>query len=186
MKNDGKDFNSSEDPEFQDFLELLKESMLRDEDVDDAELLEDDEYPNLEDELGLNDVPDTECPMMSHISEVLKETVGNLGGFLGLKWEDEEMIAILKLLNYKKSTYKIHLDLPEDLSNDEMEVMKMIVPEGELEVDIVKKPREKITEENFKDHMPKVVFEKEMKNLVKNFIIGLISKEDSSDGSDSN
>ena len=182
MKNDGKNFNS-DDPEFQDFLELLKESMLGETDQD---LDEGDEYPNLEEDLDLDEVPDDMCPMMSHISDVLKETVGNLGGFLGLKWEDEEMIEILKLLNYKKSTYKIQLDLPEDLSRDEMEVMKMIVPEGELEVNIVKKPREKITEENFKDHMPKVVFEKEMKNLVKNFIINLISKEDNGDGSDSN
>ena len=86
------------------------------------------------------------------------------------------MIDILKLLNYKKSTYKIQLDLPEDLSVDEKKVMEMIVPEGELEVDIVKKPREKITEENFRDHLPKTVFEKEMKSLVKDFIVGLISK----------
>ena len=182
MKNDGKDFN--EDPEFQDFLELLKESMLG-EGID-QDLSDEDEYPNLEEDLDLDEVPSDVCPMMSHLSETLKDAMSNFGGFLGLKWEDDEMIAILKLLGYKKSTYKIQLELPEDMSNDEKEVMQMIVPEGELEVDIVKKPREKITEENFRDHMPKTVFEKEMKTLVMNFITGLILKEDKSDGSDNN
>jgi hypothetical protein len=86
-------------------------------------------------------------------------------------------------LGYKKSVYTIQLDLSDDLSEDEKKVMDIIVPGGSLDVDIVKKSREKITEENFRDHRPQEVFNREMKKLAKGFITKLILGEGSSDGS---
>lgn len=176
MKSSDKNFNSSEDPEFDDFLNLLKEGMMNDDD----EPSED--YPDIENDLGLNDVPDEECPMVGHLEEMIRDALDKVG-FLGLKWEEDEMIDILKLLGYKKSVYTIQLDLSDDLSEDEKKVMDIIVPGGSLDVDIVKKSREKITEENFRDHRPQEVFNREMKNLAKGFITKLILGEGSSDGS---
>ena len=176
MKSSDKNFNSSEDPEFDDFLNLLKEGMMNDDD----EPSED--YPNLEEDLGLGDVPDDECPMVGHLEDMIRNALDKVG-FLGLKWEEDEMIDILKLLGYKKSVYTIQLDLSDDLSEDEKKVMDIIVPGGSLDVDIVKKSREKITEENFRDHRPQEVFNREMKNLAKGFITKLILEEGSSNGS---
>lgn len=175
MKSSDKEFNSSEDPEFDDFLNLLREGMMNDDEPEE-------DYPNLEEDLGLDDVPDEECPMVGHLEEMIRNALDRVG-FLGLKWEEDEMIDILKLLGYKKSVYTIQLDLSDDLSEDEKKVMDIIVPGGSLDVDIVKKPREKITEENFRDHRPQEVFNKEMKNLAKGFITKLILEKGSSDGS---
>lgn len=175
MKSSDKNFNSSEDSEFNDFLNLFQEGM-----VNNDEPSED--YPDIENDLGLNDVPDDECPMVGHLEEIIRNALDKIG-FLGLKWEEDEMIDILKLLGYKKSIYTIQLDLSDDLSEDEKKVMDIIVPGGSLDVDIVKKSREKITEENFRDHRPQEVFNREMKNLAKGFITKLILGEGSSDGS---
>lgn len=175
MKSSDNKFNSSEDPEFDDFLNLLREGMMNDDDPEE-------DYPNLEEDLGLGDVPDEECPMVGHLEEMIRDALDKVG-FLGLKWEEDEMIDILKLLGYKKSVYTIQLDLSDDLSEDEKKVMDIIVPGGSLDVDIVKKSREKITEENFRDHRPQEVFNREMKSLAKGFITKLILGEGSSDGS---
>ena len=175
MKSSDNKFNSSEDPEFDDFLNLLREGVMNDDEPKE-------DYPNLEEDLGLDDIPDEECPMVSQFEEMIREALDKVG-FLGLKWEEDEMIDVLKLLGYKKSVYTIQLDLSDDLSEDEKKVMDIMVPGGSLNVDIVKKPREKITEENFRDHRPQEVFNREMKNLVKGFITKLILGEGSSDGS---
>ncbi len=175
MKSSDNRFNSSDDPEFDDFLNLLREGMMNDDEPEE-------DYPNLEEDLGLSDVPDEECPMVGHFEEMIINALDKVG-FLGLKWEEDEMIDILKLLGYKKSIYTIQLDLSDDLSEDEKKVMDIIVPGGSLDVDIVKKSREKITEENFRDHRPQEVFNREMKNLAKGFITRLILGEGSSDGS---
>ena len=175
MKSSDNRFNSSDDPEFDDFLNLLKEGMMNDDEPSE-------DYPDIENDLGLNDVPDEECPMVGHLEEMIRNALDKVG-FLGLKWEEDEMIDILKLLGYKKSVYTIQLDLSDDLSEDEKKVMDIIVPGGSLDVDIVKKSREKITEENFRDHRPQEVFNREMKNLAKGFITKLILGGDSSDGS---
>lgn len=181
MKSSDNDFNSSDDSEFDDFLDLLRSGMKGDDDLSDEP---DEDYPDLEDDLGLDDVPDEECPMVSHLADVFKDALDRIG-FLGLQWEEEEMIDILKLLGYKKSVYNIQIDLPGDMSEDEKKVMDIIMPEGQLDVDIVKKPREKITEDNFRDHRPKEVFNREMKKLAVSFITKLISegKGGSLDGS---
>ena len=181
MKSSNNRFNSSDDPEFDDFLDLLRSGMMGDDDLSDEP---DEDYPDLEDDLGLDDVPDEECPMVSHLADIMEAAVERIG-FLGLQWEEDEMIEILELLGYKKSVYNIQIDLPGDMSEDEKEVMDIIMPEGQLDVDIVKKPREKITEDNFRDHRPQEVFNREMKKLAVNFITKLISegKGGSSDGS---
>lgn len=177
MKNE-KDFND-EDARFQSFLELLKKG-IRD---SDGEVIPEDElFPDLEDNLGL-DLPEEECPMLAHLSDIINDAVEDIG-FLGLRWEDDEMIEILSRLGYEKSTYTLQINFSdEEFSKEEKEFVDFMIPEGNLEVDIVKKSEETITEDNFRDHRPKAVFNREMKKIVSKFIAGLIS-EDNTNGND--
>jgi hypothetical protein len=80
-------------------------------------------------------------------------------------------------MNYEKSTFTIDLEFPEDLSEDEVEVMRAVLPEGKLDVDVMKRPGEEITKENFDLHRPKNLFQKEMKDLVIDFILDKLSNK---------
>lgn len=176
MKNEEKDFND-DDAQFQSFLELLKEGMRN---SDGEEIPEEELFPNLEENLGLSLPGDgeEECPMLSHLSDIINDAVDNIG-FLGLRWEDEEMINILSHLGYEKSTYTLQINFSDELefSEEEKAVVDFMIPDGNLDVDIVKKSNEEITEENFRNHRPKEVFNKEMKGIVSKFIMGLISED---------
>lgn len=178
MKND-KNFdshNGDDEQEFQSFLDLLRSGLPFDEESERAINFEDndDEYPDLNEHFGTDGLDDDICPAMAAISDIIKEKIESIG-FLGLRWSDEEMAMILEKLDYEKSTFTIDLELPEDLSEEEAEMMRMVLPEGKLEVDIMKKPGEEISKENFDLHRPKNLFQKEMKDLVIDFILDKIS-----------
>ena len=181
MKND-KNFDSHSsdgENEFQSFLNLLRSGLPFDENENSSngdEFHGEDEYPDLNEQFGTNEFDDGMCPAIAAIADIVKEKIESIG-FLGLRWSEEEMETILEKMNYEKSTFTIDLEFPEDLSEDEVEMMKVVLPEGKLDVDIMRRPGEEITKENFDLHRPKNLFQKEMKDLVINFILDKLSNK---------
>lgn len=171
MQNNKK-FNSHDDgkeEEFQSFLDLLKGGIPFGEDSEISD--DDDEYPDFNEHFRIDEFDDDVCPAMAALPDMIKEKIDSIG-FLGLKWSDEEMIEILEKMNYEKSVFTLKIDFPEDTVNDpEVEVMKLVLPEGKLDIDIMKKPDEEITNDNFDDHRPKNLFNSEMKKMVKEIIL---------------
>lgn len=175
MQNN-KNFDSHDDDkeEFQSFLDLLKGGIPfgEDSEINDEE---DDEYPNLNEHFGTDEFDDDVCPVISAIPDIIEKKIDSIG-FLGLNWSDEEMIEILEKMNYEKSVFTLELDFPEDTSdNPEAEVMKLVLPDGKLDINVMKKPGEEITNDNFDNHRPKNLFQSEMKKMVKEIILDKLS-----------
>lgn len=158
------------DNEFQMFLEMIKSGAVNFPETEDSSA---GEFPDLMEDLV--DPGENMCPALSSITDVVKDSIDSIG-FLGIRWSDKDMIDVLKALGYKESIYTIELDLPKDMTPEEQEVMGIILPDNKIEVPIVKKGRSKITNENFHEHKPGVVFEREMASLAKSLILDLIER----------
>lgn len=171
--NNEKNFNGSGGEEdFDKFLDMIRNGYDLDASRDDgSENSVDYEFPEMSE---LNGIPDDVCPAVSMITDLVKESIDNIGAF-GIRWSEEDMIEVLKALGYKQSIFTIEIELPDDLTKNELDLMTTIIPDSKVDVKIVKKGRAKITKDNFNDFRPKVVFEREMASLVKSMIIKSIT-----------
>lgn len=177
--NEEKNFkpNSGDDgeEEFQKFLDLIKSGSFIEDPSFDVGEGEEDIYPDLlEDDPNLIDGGEELCPAISAITDMIKESVESIGVF-GIRWTEEDMIDVLKVLGYKPDVFTIDVDFPDDLNKEERELMEVIIPDNKVEVKIVKKGRKTITKDNFRDFRPKAVFEKEVSKFGKNLLIKLLT-----------
>ena len=173
--NNEKNFNSSGGGEdFEKFLDMIRNGYDFDSSAngDDGNNI-DFEFPEMSE---LNGIPDDVCPAVSMITDLIKESIDNIGAF-GIRWSEDDMLEVLKALGYKQGNFTIEIELPDDLSKSELDLMSAIIPDSKVEVKIVKKGRTKITKDNFKDFRPKAVFEREMASLVKSMVIKSITGE---------
>lgn len=175
-KNFMPDSNGSNEEDFQKFLEMIKSGDFNFPEYEEGEEVVDEEYPDL-----LEDVDDPfsengdMCPALSTVMDIVKESVSNIG-VLGIRWSEDDMIDVLKAFGYKPSIFTIDIELPDDLNDEERELMQVIIPNSKVEVKIVKKGRVAITKDNFNDYRPKEVFNREISKFGKKLLIKLISE----------